>query len=71
MPSFLCVKLGDSATTTYGTLQQAFGDDSMSRVQAFRWHKMLKMSSAVDDHQQHGQVTTQHDYENLFDLIED
>jgi len=31
----------------------------------------LKMSSAADDHQQHGQVTTQHEYENLFDPIED
>jgi hypothetical protein len=32
---------------------------------------LLKMSSAADDHQQHGQVTTQHGYENLFDPIED
>ena len=31
----------------------------------------LKMSSAADDHQQHGQVMTQHEYENLFDPIED
>ena len=31
----------------------------------------LKMSSAADDNQQHGQVTTQHEYENLFDPIED
>ena len=32
---------------------------------------LLKMRSAADDHQQHGQVTTQHEYENLFDPIED
>ena len=32
---------------------------------------LLKMSSAANDHQQHGQVTTQHEYENFFDLIED
>ena len=32
---FLCVKLGDIATTTHGILQQAFGDDAMSRTQAF------------------------------------
>ena len=31
----------------------------------------LKMSSSADDRQQHGQVTTQHEYENLFDPIED
>ena len=34
---FLCVKLGDSATTTYGKLQQAFGDGAMSRAQDFLW----------------------------------
>jgi len=55
------------ATTTHGELQQPFLDDAMSRAQALRWHKMflkakplLKMSSAADDHQQHGEVTTQH-----------
>jgi hypothetical protein len=36
-----CVKLGDSATTTHGKLQQAFGDDAMSKAQAFRWQKMF------------------------------
>jgi hypothetical protein len=35
MPSF-CFKLGDSVTTTYGKLQQAFGDEAMSTAQAFR-----------------------------------
>jgi len=33
----LCVKLGDSATTTHGKLQQALGDDAMSREQDFLW----------------------------------
>jgi len=78
--SSFCVKLGDSATKTYGKLRQAFGDDAMSKAQAFRWQKknvflkaesLMKMSSAADDHQQHGQVTTQRGYENLFDLTED
>ena len=32
---------------------------------------LLKMSSAADDHQQNGQVTTQHGKESLFDLIGD
>jgi hypothetical protein len=40
-PSFFCVKLGDSATTTHEKHQQAFGDDAMSIAQAFRWHKMF------------------------------
>jgi len=37
----LCVKLSDSATTTYGKLQQAFGDHAMSTAQAFCWHKIF------------------------------
>ena len=34
-----CVQVGDNATTTHGKLQQAFGDDAMSKAQAFRWQK--------------------------------
>ena len=63
MPSFFCVKLSDSATTTHGKLQQAFGNDAMSRAQAFHWHKMFSEGRTI--------VTTQHEYEYLFDLIED
>jgi len=66
MPSFY-VKLGDSAITTHGKLQQAFGNVAVSRAKRFVVTKyfltaqpLLKMSSAADDHQQHGQVTTLH-----------
>jgi len=56
MPSFFCVKLGDSATTTHGKLQQVFGDDALSRAQAFRWHKMFSQRrTIVDDEQRSGQ----------------
>jgi len=34
-----CVKLSDIATKTHGKLQQAFGDDAMSKAHAFRWQK--------------------------------
>jgi len=48
MPSFLfCVKLGGSVTTTHGKLQQSFGDDAMSRAQAFRWHKMFSEGRTI------------------------
>jgi hypothetical protein len=57
-------------------IQQAFGYDAMSRAQAFPGTKcflkvetLLNMSSAADDHQQHGQVTIQHMLGNLFDVI--
>jgi hypothetical protein len=34
-PFFVYVKLGDNVTTTHGKIQQAFGDDAMSRAQTF------------------------------------
>jgi len=37
--SSFCVKLGDSATKTHEKLRQVFGDDAMSKAQAFRWQK--------------------------------
>jgi len=58
---FVClfVKLGDSATTTHGKLQQAFGDDAMSRAQAFRWHKMFSESrTLIEDEQRSGRPST-------------
>jgi hypothetical protein len=63
----LCVKLGDSAITTYDKLQQAFGDQQCQEHKPFAGTKyflkvepLLMMSSAADDHQQNGQVTLQH-----------
>jgi hypothetical protein len=52
---FFCVKLGDSATTTHEKFQQAFGDDAMSRAQAFRWHKMFSEGKTiVEDEERSG-----------------
>jgi hypothetical protein len=54
---FVCVKLGDTVTTTHEKLQQAFGDGAVSRAQAFRWHSMFSEGRTfVEDEQ----VTTQH-----------
>jgi len=48
----LCVKLGESATTTYGKLQPAFGDNAVSTAQACRWHKMFPEGrTLVEDEQ--------------------
>jgi len=56
---FFCVKHGDSDTTTHGKLQQAFGDDAMSRVQAFRWQKMFSEGrTIVEDEQRSGRPST-------------
>jgi hypothetical protein len=45
VPSFFFVQ--NSATTTHGKLQQAFGDDAMSRTQAFLWHNMFSEGSTL------------------------
>jgi hypothetical protein len=48
----LCVKLSNSATTTHGILQQALGDDAVSRAQAFHWYKIFsKGRTLVEDEQ--------------------
>jgi len=62
---FFCDKLGDSATTTHGKLQQAFGDGAMSRAQAFRWHKMFSEGrTTVKDEQRSGQPSTRRTSDN-------
>ena len=40
-------------------LQRPFGDDAMSRAQAFRWHKMFSEGRTLDeDEQSSGQPST-------------
>jgi hypothetical protein len=36
-----CIKLREGATDPYGKIQRAFGNNSLSRAQIFRWHKDL------------------------------
>jgi hypothetical protein len=56
---------GDSATTIHGKLQQAFGDDAMSRAQAFRWHNMLSESRVlIEDEQRSGRSSATRTGEN-------
>jgi len=62
---FFCVTLGDSATTTHDKLQRAFGDDAMSKAQAFRWHKMFSEGrNIVDDEQRSGRPSTRRTSKN-------
>jgi hypothetical protein len=49
---FFCVKLSDNATTKHGNLQQAFGNDVMSRAQAFHWHNMFSEGRALVEDEQ-------------------
>jgi hypothetical protein len=50
---FFYVKVGDSVTTIHGKIQQAFGDDAMSRAQAFRWYKtfFFEGGTLIEDEQ--------------------
>jgi hypothetical protein len=52
----LCVKLGESATTTHGQLQQAFGDHAMSTAQAFRWPKMFSEGRMLVEDEQRSRL---------------
>jgi len=74
---FFCVKFGDNATTTHGKLQQAFGEDAVSRARAFRWHNMFSEGrTVVGDEQRNGRPSTRTGdntarVRDLFDPIED
>jgi len=47
-----CVKFRDCVTTTHGKLQQSFGDDALSRAQAFRWHKIFSEGRTIVEDEQ-------------------
>lgn len=46
-----CVRLGESASTTFAKLQQAYGHQCLSRTTCFEWHKRFTegRESAMDD----------------------
>jgi hypothetical protein len=75
---FFCVKLGGNVTTTHGKLQQAFGDDAVSRAQTFCWHKMFSEGrTLIKDEQCSGQPLATRRGDNtawvrdLYSLIKD
>ena len=37
-----CVKLNKSATETFASLTEAYGDATISRTMVFKWHKAFK-----------------------------
>jgi len=65
---FFCIKLGDSATTIYGKLQQAFGDDAVSRAQVFRWHKMFSEGRTIVEDEQRSRRPMQRSVWRSFDI---
>lgn len=50
-----CVKLGESATETYGKILKVYGSDALSRAQVFRWFKEFKAGrESVEDEARSG-----------------
>jgi len=37
-----CVKLNKSATETFASLTEAYGDATLSRTMVFKWHRAFK-----------------------------
>jgi hypothetical protein len=48
-----CANLGKSATETITMIQQAFGDQIVSRTQVLQWHIRLKTSRPSVDSDEH------------------
>jgi len=62
----LCVKLGKSTTVTFEKLQRAYGKHSLSRAQAFRWHKsFLEGREQVEDEPRAGRPSTSKTDDNV------
>ena len=54
-----CVKLGKSATETYGFLKKVYGNECLSHTQFFEWFKRFKEGrEEIGDDQRHGHPRT-------------
>jgi hypothetical protein len=54
-----CVKPGKCVTDTYGKIQKAFDNDSLSRAQVFRWHKdFVNGRETVEDESRSGRLAS-------------
>ena len=57
-----CFKLGRTATETWKMLQQAFGDECMSRTQCFEWYSRFKTGRmSIDEDPWSGRLSTSTD----------
>jgi len=57
-----CFKLGKTSTETWEMLQQAFGDECMSRTQCFEWYSHFKTGrTSIDEDPRSGLPSTSTD----------
>jgi len=62
----LCVKLNKSATETFASLTQAYGDTTLSRTMVFKWHKAFKEGREnVEDDPRSGRPISSTNDENV------
>jgi len=61
-----CVKLKKSATETFASLTEAYGDATLSRTMVFRWHKAFKEGREnVEDDPRSGRPISSTNDENV------
>jgi len=61
-----CVKLNKSATETFASLTEAYGDATLSRTMVFKWHKAFKESQEnVEDHPHSGRPISSTNDQNV------
>ncbi|GFW51490.1 protein GVQW3 [Trichonephila clavipes] len=60
-----CIRLGKSGASTLEMIQQAYGRESLSQAQVFRWHKMFKEGrESVEEEPSAGHPSTSRTAEN-------
>ena len=61
-----CFKLGKTFTETFQMLQQAYGEDCLSRTQCHEWHQRFKSSrTSIDDSPKSGQPSMSLDDDHI------
>jgi len=61
-----CVKLNKSATETFDSLTEAYGDATLSRIMVFKWHNAFKEGREnVEDDPRSGRPTSSTNDENV------
>ena len=61
-----CVCSGKSATETYEMLKHVYGSDTLSRTQAFEWHRRFREGrESVEDDERSGRPQTSRTAENI------
>jgi len=61
-----CVKLNKSATETFASLTETYGDAILSRTVAFKWHKAFKEGRGnVENNPRSGRPISSTNYQNV------